>query len=34
VGISAEMLARPQFVLRGNTNLLFVVDGVPINSDT
>jgi TonB-linked SusC/RagA family outer membrane protein len=34
VGISAEMLARPQLVLRGNTNLLFVVDGVPINSDT
>ncbi len=34
VGISSEMLARPQLVLRGNTNLLFVVDGVPINSDT
>lgn len=34
VGISAEMLAKPQLVLRGNTNLLFVVDGVPVNSDT
>jgi TonB-linked SusC/RagA family outer membrane protein len=34
VGISAEMLARPQLVLRGNSNLLFVVDGVPVNSDT
>ncbi|REA60907.1 SusC/RagA family TonB-linked outer membrane protein [Dyadobacter luteus] len=34
VGISSEMLARPQLVLRGNTDVLFVVDGVPINSDT
>ena len=34
VGASAEMLARPQVVLRGNTDLLYVVDGVPINSDT
>ncbi|MFM9839798.1 MAG: SusC/RagA family TonB-linked outer membrane protein [Cyclobacteriaceae bacterium] len=34
VGISSEMLGRPQLVLRGNSNLLFVVDGVPINSDT
>ena len=34
VGASAEMLARPQIVMRGSTDLLFVVDGVPINSDT
>ncbi|KAI9449144.1 TonB-dependent receptor plug [Russula earlei] len=34
VGGSAEMLGRPQLVLRGSTDLLFVVDGVPINSDT
>jgi TonB-linked SusC/RagA family outer membrane protein len=34
VGANAEMLARPQVVLRGNSSLLFVVDGVPINSDT
>ncbi len=34
IGASAEMLARPQVVLRGSTDLLFVVDGVPINSDT
>jgi len=34
IGASAEMLSRPQVVLRGSTDLLFVVDGVPINSDT
>ncbi|MFN8355609.1 MAG: SusC/RagA family TonB-linked outer membrane protein [Spirosomataceae bacterium] len=34
VGASAELLGRPNLVLRGNTDLLFVVDGVPINSDT
>jgi TonB-linked SusC/RagA family outer membrane protein len=34
VGASAEMLGRPQVVLRGSTDLLFVVDGVPVNSDT
>lgn len=34
VGASAEMLGRPQLVLRGSTDLLFVVDGIPINSDT
>lgn len=34
VGASAELLGRPNLVLRGNTNVLFVVDGVPINSDT
>lgn len=34
VGGNAEMLGRPQLVLRGSTDLLFVVDGVPVNSDT
>ncbi|GGB07248.1 SusC/RagA family TonB-linked outer membrane protein [Puia dinghuensis] len=34
VGANAEMLTRPQVVMRGNTDILFVVDGVPINSDT
>src|SRR6516162_7077774 len=34
IGASAEMLMRPQVVLRGSTDLLYVVDGVPINSDT
>jgi len=34
VGASAEMLGRPELVLRGSKDLLFVVDGVPINSDT
>jgi TonB-dependent SusC/RagA subfamily outer membrane receptor len=34
VGVSAEMLGRPRILLRGNSNLLYVVDGVPINSDT
>ena len=34
VAPSAEMLGRPQLILRGNSDLLFVVDGVPINSDT
>ena len=34
VAPSAELLGRPQVILRGNSNLLFVVDGVPINSDT
>ncbi len=34
VGSNAEMLGRPQIVLRGNTDVLFVVDGVPVNSDT
>ncbi len=34
IGASAEMLGRPQIVLRGSTDLLFVVDGVPVNSDT
>ncbi|WP_298359745.1 SusC/RagA family TonB-linked outer membrane protein, partial [Runella sp.] len=34
IGMSAEMLRRPQVVLRGNSDVLYVVDGVPINSDT
>ncbi|MES2730993.1 MAG: SusC/RagA family TonB-linked outer membrane protein [Bacteroidota bacterium] len=34
VAPSAELLGRPQLVLRGSSNLLFVVDGVPVNSDT
>src|ERR1700738_4557664 len=34
VGASAEMLGRPQLVLRGSTDLLFVVGGARIKSDT
>jgi TonB-linked SusC/RagA family outer membrane protein len=34
VGASAEMLAAPQLILRGRGINLFVVDGVPVNSDT
>ena len=34
VGASAEMLGRPELVLRGSKDLLFVVDGSPINTDT
>ena len=34
IGMSAEMLRRPQVVLRGSSDVLYVVDGVPINSDT
>lgn len=34
VGASAEILGRPQILLRGNSLNFFVVDGVPINSDT
>jgi len=34
VGASSEMLGRPQLVLRGETSLLIVVDGVPVVSDT
>ncbi|AUD07587.1 SusC/RagA family TonB-linked outer membrane protein [Spirosoma pollinicola] len=34
IGASSELLRRPNIVLRGNTDVLFVVDGVPINSDT
>lgn len=34
IGPSTEMLAAPNIQLRGNTDILFVVDGVPINTDT
>jgi TonB-linked SusC/RagA family outer membrane protein len=34
IGASAELLGRPNVVLRGNNDVLYVVDGVPINSDT
>ncbi|MFT3932913.1 MAG: SusC/RagA family TonB-linked outer membrane protein [Chitinophagaceae bacterium] len=34
VGASSEMLGRPEIVLRGSKDLLFVVDGIPVNTDT
>lgn len=34
VGASSELLGAPNLVLRGRRDLLYVVDGVPINSDT
>lgn len=34
VGASAEMIGAPVISLRGRQNVLYVVDGVPINSDT
>lgn len=34
VGPSAEMLRKPTVLLRGNEITLYVVDGVPISSDT
>ncbi len=34
VGASAELLGAPQILLRGGNISLYVVDGVPINSDT
>jgi TonB-linked SusC/RagA family outer membrane protein len=34
VGLSAEMLRKPTVLLRGNELTLYVVDGVPISSDT
>ncbi|PRY85458.1 SusC/RagA family TonB-linked outer membrane protein [Mongoliibacter ruber] len=34
IGPSTEMLAAPNINLRGNSDILFVVDGVPINTDT
>ncbi|MBC7746190.1 MAG: SusC/RagA family TonB-linked outer membrane protein [Flavobacterium sp.] len=34
VGSSAEMLGRPEVLLRGSSINLYVVDGIPINSDT
>jgi len=34
IGANPEMLGRPDIVLRGSKDLLFVIDGVPVNSDT
>ncbi|QEC67125.1 SusC/RagA family TonB-linked outer membrane protein [Panacibacter ginsenosidivorans] len=34
VGASAELLRKPTVILRGNELSLYVVDGVPISSDT
>lgn len=34
IGTSPELLGRPQIVMRGSKDLLIVVDGIPINSDT
>ncbi|MBG9378722.1 SusC/RagA family TonB-linked outer membrane protein [Panacibacter sp. DH6] len=34
VGASAEMLRKPTVILRGNEITLYVVDGVPVSSDT
>lgn len=34
VGASPEMLGRPQVLLRGSNIDLYVIDGIPINSDT
>ncbi len=34
VGTSAELLGNPQVLLRGGNINLYVVDGIPINSDT
>nr|WP_310589211.1 SusC/RagA family TonB-linked outer membrane protein [Dyadobacter sp. Leaf189] len=34
VGIQSELLRKPNIQLRGNSDVLFVVDGVPVNSDT
>jgi TonB-dependent SusC/RagA subfamily outer membrane receptor len=33
-GMNPEMLGRPELVLRGSKDLLFVIDGVPVNTDT
>jgi TonB-linked SusC/RagA family outer membrane protein len=34
VGASSELLGRPQLVLRGETDILIIIDGVPVVSDT
>lgn len=34
IGAQPELLRKPNISLRGNSDVLFVVDGVPINSDT
>ncbi|TDX00829.1 SusC/RagA family TonB-linked outer membrane protein [Dinghuibacter silviterrae] len=34
IGSSPELLGRPEIVMRGTKDILIVVDGIPINSDT
>ncbi|MBL0300095.1 MAG: SusC/RagA family TonB-linked outer membrane protein [Cytophagaceae bacterium] len=34
VGSQPELLRKPNIQLRGNSEILYVVDGVPVNSDT
>ena len=34
IGAQPELLRKPNISLRGNSTVLYVVDGVPINSDT
>ncbi|WP_229201242.1 SusC/RagA family TonB-linked outer membrane protein [Arcticibacterium luteifluviistationis] len=34
IGAQPELLRKPNISLRGNSDVLFVVDGVPVNSDT
>lgn len=34
IGSSSEILGRPNVILRGSSEILYVVNGVPINSDT
>lgn len=34
IGSQPELLRKPNISLRGNTNVMYVVDGVPMNSDT
>ena len=34
IGMQPELLRKPNIMLRGNSDVLFVIDGVPVNSDT
>jgi TonB-linked SusC/RagA family outer membrane protein len=34
IGMQPELLRKPNIQLRGNSDVLFVIDGVPVNSDT
>ena len=34
IGQQPELLRKPNIQLRGNSDVLFVIDGVPVNSDT
>lgn len=34
IGAQPELLRKPNISLRGNSNVMYVVDGVPMNSDT